>query len=209
MPSTRTTGDPGDKGAAATRAQIVKVADELFYHQGFEHTSFSAIADRVGISRGNFYYHFKTKDDILAAVIECRLAATRRMLAQWESESDSPAGRILRFVDIVVTNGQQIQAYGCPVGTLTAELAKLQHASREEAVGVFALFRDWLRSQFADLGLTHDADGLALHVLAASQGIATLSNAFRDPEFVQREVERLHDWLESRMSCRLARVDHR
>jgi TetR/AcrR family transcriptional repressor of nem operon len=196
MPSTTTTGDRADKGAA-TRAQIVKAADELFYHQGFEHTSFSAIAGAVGISRGNFYYHFKTKDDILAAVLDCRLDATRRMLEQWESESETPAGRIRRFIDIVLTNGPRIQDYGCPVGTLTAELAKLRHASREEAVGVFTLFRDWLRSQFVDLGRPHDADELALHVLSASQGIATLSNAFRDQEFVQREVEHLYDWLDS------------
>lgn len=193
MPST---SDRGDKGGA-TRAQIVKAADELFYRQGFAHTSFSAIADAVGISRGNFYYHFKTKDDILAAVIDCRLDAARRTLAQWESESDTPSGRIRRFIDIVLTNGPQIQDYGCPVGSLTTELAKLRHVSREEAVGVFTLFRDWLRSQFTDLGREHDADELAMHVLAASQGIATLSNAFRDHEFVQREVARLHDWLDS------------
>lgn len=206
MPSTTTTIDRGDKGAA-TRAQIVKAADELFYHQGFEHTSFSAIADAVGISRGNFYYHFKTKDDILAAVIDCRLDATRRMLAQWESESDTTAGRIRRFIDLLLTNGPQIQDYGCPVGTLTTELAKLQHASREEAVGVFTLFRDWLRAQFADLGREHDADELTLHVLSASQGIATLSNAFRDEEFVQREVEHLHDWLDTCVSSRPAPID--
>jgi TetR/AcrR family transcriptional repressor of nem operon len=206
MLTTRSTSDHGDKGAA-TRIQIVKAAYELFYHHGFEHTSFSAIADAVGISRGNFYYHFKTKDDILAAVINCRLDATRRMLTQWESESDTPAERIRRFIDIVLSNGPQIQDYGCPVGTLTTELAKLQHASREEAVGVFTLFRDWLRSQFVELGRMHDADELSLHVLAASQGIATLSNAFRDPEFVQREVERLHDWLDSCVSPQPAHVD--
>jgi AcrR family transcriptional regulator len=196
MPRTRTTSNRAETGAA-TRGQIVKAADELFYHQGFEHTSFSAIADAVGISRGNFYYHFKTKDDILAAVIGCRLDATRRMLAQWESESDTPQGRIRHFIDVVRTNGPQIQDYGCPVGTLTTELAKLQHASREDAVGVFTLFRNWLCSQFIDLGREHDADELSLHVLSASQGIATLSNAFQDQEFVQREVEHLYDWLDS------------
>jgi TetR/AcrR family transcriptional regulator, transcriptional repressor for nem operon len=193
--------DRADKGAA-TRAQIVQAADALFYHQGFEHTSFSAIADAVGISRGNFYYHFKTKDDILAAVIRCRLDATRRVLEQWESEAESPTGRIRRFIDVLLTNGPQIQDYGCPVGTLTAELAKLQHVSREEAVGVFTLFREWLRSQFVDLGHGPEADDLALHVLSASQGIAALANAFRDQQFVQREVEHLYDWLDCCESSR-------
>ena len=67
----------------ATRDQIVEAADRLFYRQGYEHTSFSDIADVVRISRGNFYYHFKTKDEILDAVIEARLADTRAMLDQW------------------------------------------------------------------------------------------------------------------------------
>ncbi len=200
MPGTTTTSDRIDKGPTA-RAQIVKAADELFYRQGFEHTSFSAIAVAIGISRGNFYYHFKTKDDILAAVIDRRLDATGRLLAQWESEVDTPSGRIRRFIDIVIANGAQIQNYGCPVGTLATELAKLNHPSREEAVGLFTLFRDWLRAQFVELGRLRNADELALHVLAASQGIATLSNAFRDPQFVQREVQHLHDWLDSCMSA--------
>ena len=43
----------------STREQIVLAADQLFYEQGFEHTSFADIADAVKLSRGNFYYHFK------------------------------------------------------------------------------------------------------------------------------------------------------
>lgn len=51
-----------------TREQIVESADRLFYQQGYENTSFADIAQAVHISRGNFYYHFKSKDQILDAV---------------------------------------------------------------------------------------------------------------------------------------------
>ncbi|HSX63230.1 MAG TPA: helix-turn-helix domain-containing protein, partial [Pseudoxanthomonas sp.] len=51
----------------ATRDHIVEAADQLFYQQGYERTSFSDIAEAVQISRGNFYYHFKSKDEILDA----------------------------------------------------------------------------------------------------------------------------------------------
>ena len=47
-----------------THAQIVEAADRLFYRQGYEHTSFSDIAGVVQISRGNFYHHFKSKDEM-------------------------------------------------------------------------------------------------------------------------------------------------
>ena len=67
-----------------TRDHIVEAADRLFYRHGFEHTSFSNIADAVRISRGNFYYHFKSKDEILDAVIRQRLAGTEAMLQLWD-----------------------------------------------------------------------------------------------------------------------------
>ncbi len=178
-----------------TREQIVEAADRLFYRQGYEHTSFADIAGVVQISRGNFYYHFKTKDEILDAVIDARLAKTRQMLERWEIEGDSPEDRIRSFIHILVANRADIKRYGCPVGTLCAELAKLNHSAQGEAKALFTLFRTWLSRQFAALGRKADADSLALHLLARSQGVATLANAFHDEKFIRQEVEEMCDWL--------------
>ncbi|WP_451988105.1 TetR/AcrR family transcriptional regulator [Azospirillum endophyticum] len=184
-------------GAASTRQRIVEAADRLFYEQGFEATSFADIAAAVRLSRGNFYYHFKTKDEILDAVVALRLANTGRMLASWEAGTDDPAERIRSFIDILVGNRAKIMLYGCPVGTLCNELSKLDHAAKEDAARLFTLFRDWLARQFAALGREADADALALHVLMRSQGVATLATAFRDDAFLQREVEDMGVWLEA------------
>lgn len=181
----------------SNRDRIVEAADQLFYRQGYEHTSFSDIAEAVQLSRGNFYYHFKTKDQILDAVIELRLANTRRLLQQWESAGEEPADRIRSFIHILIANKAKIKLYGCPVGTLCTELSKLNHASRAEANKLFSLFRAWLRRQFKQLGCSADADKLAMHLLARSQGIATLASAFHDEKFIRREVEQMCDWLDS------------
>jgi TetR/AcrR family transcriptional repressor of nem operon len=186
-------------GAKTTRDHIVEAADRLFYRRGYEHTSFSDIADVVKISRGNFYFHFKSKDEILAAVINLRLTDTRRLLEQWESEGKEPAERIRSFIRILIANRADIKRYGCPVGTLCAELAKLDHGSRGEANELLTLFRTWLRNQFASLGCEEDADTLAMHLLARSQGVAALANAFHDETFIRREVQQMYDWLSSHM----------
>jgi TetR/AcrR family transcriptional regulator, transcriptional repressor for nem operon len=180
-----------------THEHIIEAADRLFYQQGYEHTSFSDIANVVGISRGNFYHHFESKDEILDAVIEARLADTRRMLARWESEGKHPADRIRSFIRILIANRADIQRYGCPVGTLCAELAKLRHASRGDASGLFELFRDWLTRQFTLLGREADAEVLAMHLLARSQGVAVLASAFHDERFIQQEVAQMDEWLRS------------
>jgi AcrR family transcriptional regulator len=180
---------------SSARSRIVEVADQLFYERGFEATSFADIAALAGLSRGNFYYHFKSKDEILAAVIALRMDRTRDMLTLWESETPDPARRLLAFANILITNRVKIMAHGCPVGTLCAELAKLEHGAQDEVAAIFTLFRDWLTCQFAGLGHGEHADALAMHMLMRSQGVANLATAFRDEAFIVREVDALAAWL--------------
>ncbi len=178
------------------RDQIIKAADNLFYQNGFEHTSFAHIADVVGISRGNFYYHFKTKDEILDSVIQLRLSNTQAMLKQWALSGETPADRIRSFINILIMNRANIKRFGCPVGTLTTELTKLNHAAQDDANQIFTLFKTWLRRQFKQLGYKSEANNLAMHLLARSQGIATLASAFQDEKFIKQEVKCLNEWLD-------------
>lgn len=184
------------KSQNATRARIIEQADQLFYQQGFEHTSFANIAEAVSISRGNFYHHFKSKDAILDEVIVKRLNDTRTMLTQWEQEASSPVERIRCFILILRRNRHKIQQYGCPVGTLNAELGKLGHTAQPQARALFTLFREWLAAQFRAMGRVDQADELAMHVLAFSQGVAALDQSFQDERFVENEIERMSLWLD-------------
>ena len=189
----------------STRELIVRTADELFYQRGFEKTSFADIAGVVGISRGNFYHHFKAKDEILAEVISLRAAQTQAMLDQWTRHADSAADRLRCFAGMLVENRKDIQRYGCPVGTLCTELAKRGHPSQGDAGMLFGQFRGWLREQFIALGHQADADALAMHLLARSQGIATLANAFHDEDFIRREVALISAWIDELAAIRRPR----
>lgn len=181
-----------------THDRIIGAADQLFYQRGYEHSSFADIAESVKISRGNFYHHFKSKDEILKAVIVRRLENTQRMLDQWEEQGDKPEDRILCYIRILFTNADKIRRYGCPVGTLVTELTKLSHPSKAQANKIFTLFRAWLNRQFSLLGFpSGESDELAMNVLAWSQGVATLFNAFHDKKLVEREVLHKEDWLKS------------
>lgn len=183
--------------STATRDAIIEAADRLFYQQGYERTSFADVAGAVGISRGNFYHHFKTKDDILDAVIDYRLTGTRALLDGWETAGSNAANRIKSFIGILVVNRADIRRYGCPVGTLCSELAKLGHPAQAGAAELFGLFRVWLARRPVELGRTADADALAMHLLGRSQGVATLASAFGDERFIRREVEELCAWVDA------------
>ena len=182
---------------SSTRSQIIEKADTLFYQGGFDATSFADIAAGVGISRGNFYHHFKTKDEILDAVIDRRMVVAAATLENWRVESDDPRDRIASFIHIVIVNQTDIMAFGCPVGTLCSELAKLDHVAKRRAADILALYRDWLTTQFRMLGHGGRAEEMALHVLGWSQGVAVLATAFNDEALIRREVDGIMAWLDA------------
>ncbi len=179
----------------ATRDRIISMADDLFYQHGYDHTTFADIATAVGLSRGNFYHHFKSKDEILLAVIALRRDKTLVMLQQWSEQGQQPQARLASFIDMMQMNSTRISRNGCPVGSLCSELAKLEHPALPNASQLVVLFRDWLALQFTELGLAAQAQALAMHLLARSQGIATLAHALQDEAFIHTEVSQLHQWL--------------
>jgi AcrR family transcriptional regulator len=65
-----------------TRAAIQAVALELFTEQGYEATSLREIAERLGVTKAALYYHFKTKEDIVASLLEDRVDAMVE-LVEW------------------------------------------------------------------------------------------------------------------------------
>lgn len=180
---------------APKRLEIINAADLLFYRKGYEKTSFADIAAVVNISRGNFYHHFKAKDEILAEVIDLRLERTRKILLKWETQNSDPEHRIRCFIRILINNQSKIMDSGCPVGTLTTELNKLEHVAKGAASQIFNLFRDWLSTQFILMGHKKNSLQYAMHVLALSQGVATLAQAYKDKKFIQREVDSMCAWL--------------
>ncbi|WP_394139908.1 TetR/AcrR family transcriptional regulator [Cytobacillus oceanisediminis] len=58
------------KKAEERRNEILDAADELFGQKGFDGTTTKDILDKVGIARGTLYYHFKSKEDLMDALIE-------------------------------------------------------------------------------------------------------------------------------------------
>lgn len=186
----------GTKGSA-NRQRIVDAADSLFYSRGYNQTSFSDISDQTGIPRGNFYYYFKTKEDILTAVVESRVSEFSQLLEECNSISSDPRERLLALVNLPLKNEAQVLQYGCPIGSLSTELSKEQdhEVSTARMTAVFDVLRDWCIEQFSALGLEDRAGDYALDMLARMQGIILIANVYNDREFLHRSVGELTDWI--------------
>jgi AcrR family transcriptional regulator len=110
--------------AANTRLTILQKAFELIYSKGYQTTSIDDIIATTQVTKGAFYYHFKTKDEMGVAIIEEILRPT--MLESFIKPVENSANPIEDFYNMIsylLLDDPFLQVkYGCPVGNLTQEM---------------------------------------------------------------------------------------
>ncbi|MEU3980898.1 helix-turn-helix domain-containing protein [Streptomyces sp. NPDC026672] len=84
--------------AERTRRAVVETARALFVERGFDATSLQLIADTMGVTKANVYYYFRTKSELLEAVLAPSVAALEALLDGAEAVDD-PGARLGLLVD--------------------------------------------------------------------------------------------------------------
>jgi TetR/AcrR family transcriptional regulator, transcriptional repressor for nem operon len=177
------------------RERLIAAACETVYQQGIEKTTLADIAAAAGIPLGNVYYYFKTKNDIVQAVIDFHAREARAMLKALDDEYENPRDRLKVLFGALGERSDLISRYGCPHGSLCLELDK-RADSPTIAAGLMRVPVDWAQQQFLAMGRP-DARDLAIQVIARYQGTALLTSTFRDPDLMAREAARVTEWIDS------------
>jgi AcrR family transcriptional regulator len=178
------------------RQRLVAAAGQLLHQQGVEKTTLADIARAADVPVGNVYYYFKTKDDIVAAVIDAHVQQAKAALASIDSSHRSPKSRLKALVSEYARQSEVIALHGCPHGSLCSELDKRPASSDFALAELMRVPLEWAEGQFRALG-RRDAHDLAVSLLAAYQGSALLANTFRDPDILAREARRLSRWIDT------------
>src|SRR6516162_5610190 len=150
------------------RERLIAAACQVMYAQGVEKTTLADIAAAAGVPLGNVYYYFKTKNDLLQAVIETHLHEIGATLAAIEASHATPKERLKALFGALAEQSDLIARYGCPHGSLCQELGK----RADGAPAAAELMREpveWAERQFAAMGRS-DARDLAIQVIARYQG---------------------------------------
>src|ERR1041385_2769739 len=127
----------------SSREKILDVSLELFYRNGYQATSVDDIIALAKVSKSNFYYHFKSKEDLGLLVLNQRREDLMRSLDCMLGDCDEcPKVRLLRFVDHLVDSQEaEMKKGGCPFGNLVAEMADHSERFRCYLVEVFEIGR--------------------------------------------------------------------
>jgi TetR/AcrR family transcriptional regulator, transcriptional repressor for nem operon len=183
------------------RERLVAAATQMLYEHGVEKTTLADIAAAADVPLGNVYYYFKTKDALVAAVIETYGQAYDVMSAELDQQP-TPQARLKALIQAWVGNRELLASHGCPVGTLTCELDKRTDSLRAQAATVLAQLVGWAQRQFEAMRRP-DARELAVALVAAYEGIALLANTLEDPGLVTAEGRRLERWIDD-LACAAA-----
>lgn len=103
------------KEAEERRNEILDAADELFGQKGFDGTSTNDILEKVRIARGTLYYHFKSKEDIMDALIERYnvrlLSAAQEIAADKNIPVNERITRVVMALNISGGGGKEIMEH--------------------------------------------------------------------------------------------------
>lgn len=112
-------------GRTAGAQRVLDVALDLFSEHGFAGTSLQDIADRLGVTKAAVYYHFRSKDDLLLALVEPAIDELMAMAAEADSDLRSRRGRgveLARYVDYLLRH-RRVAAF------LTRDASAMGHAT--------------------------------------------------------------------------------
>ena len=185
---------------AATRDQILNAASRLIHVQGYQSTSLDDVLRESGVGKGNFYYYFKSKEDLGYAIIDrIRRAFIERGLEPAFADADAdPVGQLHAFFDRVLDSQRQRNCVGgCAMGNLASELSDVHEGFRQQLAGIFDVYRDHLaetirRGQRTGR-LRPDADAVrvAQFLVGGLEGAILLGKVTRDITVIERCVEEL------------------
>ena len=131
------------KKAEATRLMILQKAFELIYAKGYQATSVDEILATTQVTKGAFYYHFKTKDEMGLAMVKEILQPTliNSTLHAFLKEQH-PLDAIYNLMDeLLLKDGFLKMEYGCPASNLIQEMASW-HPSFNNALNT--LMEQWV-----------------------------------------------------------------
>jgi AcrR family transcriptional regulator len=180
---------------------LIESAIELFWRNGYSQTSLADVMDRAEVNSGSLYYFFKSKENLLLAVLERykQMLGPVLLAPVWEKERD-PIRRIFgllaRYREAVLGTGC---TYGCPIGRLALEIdPELREVHRRIAEN----FEAWSRAiekclEEARDRLPRNLDLVALSrfVLTVMEGGVMQSRAYRSVEPFDQAVRQLGDYF--------------
>ncbi len=169
-----------------TRDRIVSAASALFYAEGIRAVSVDAVAEKAGVTKKTLYYHFASKDELVAAYLAGRDQPNLDTFARWYSTADGDvADRTAAIFSRLAKAARRSDWRGCGFLRTSAELANMPgHPAMVIGRAHKKKFEAWLASGFTDEGLA-EPEALARQIVVLLDGAFSTMLLHRDAGYIE------------------------
>lgn len=187
----------------STREQIVDAASRLVHVRGFNNTSVDEILRESGVGKGNFYYYFRSKDELGFAVLERGLERiSTELIEKSFNPAKDPWQQILDFLDCLVERARKQECTGgCLLGNLAVEMSDIHEEFRRRLNTAFDRLRTRIEGTLAQAKrqgtLRSDADmpRLAHFIVAGFEGAFMMGKLHKNPNVMAGVVQEVKEHL--------------
>lgn len=173
-----------------TRDRIIEAASRLFYSEGIRAVSVDAVAAKAGVTKKTLYYHFRSKDDLVAGYLASRDQPNLTLFAKWYDEArGGAADRTAAMFHQVGRSARHPKWRGCGFLRTAAELANMPgHPARRIGAAHKKKFEAWLAERYAESGQANPKK-LARGVVLLMEGAFATMLIHRAPAYADAAAE--------------------
>ena len=199
---------PVPRDGTATRTRILDAAQRLVLEQGFAGTSVDDVIVAAETTKGGFFHHFASKQELARVLVERYVEDDLRLLDDLfdraERLSRDPLQQLLLFVALQEEAADQLASEqpGCLYASFCYERDLVDEATRNLIADAVIAWRTRTRAKLDEVvalyppRLPVDLDALADEGLAVFEGAYVLSRALDEPQLLRGQLRHFHTYLE-------------
>ncbi len=196
------------RDGTATRNKIMDVAQEMVLDVGLAGTSVEKVIDRAGVTKGTFFYHFKTKHDLAAALIERYADQDEHHFAdamrKAEQLARDPLQQLLIFVGLFIEMTEQLEEPfpGCLYASYCYQSGAISAQSMAQVERMMHFWRDRLTVKVEAVAADYppripvENHQVADHLLTTFEGAFILSKVMKEPKLASEQLVQCRNYLE-------------
>ncbi|MBS7696788.1 MULTISPECIES: TetR/AcrR family transcriptional regulator [unclassified Chelatococcus] len=170
-----------------TRERIIDAAAKLFHAEGVRAVSVDAVAEKAAVTKRTLYYHFRSKDDLIAAYLEIRDQPNLVIFKRWFAEAD---GDVAQKVEGIFRNLARSARHpkwkGCGFLRTSVELVNLPgHPALAIGRAHKKRVEDWFCATLVAEGIGEQARPLARQIILLLDGAFSVVLLHRDPSYME------------------------
>jgi TetR/AcrR family transcriptional regulator, transcriptional repressor for nem operon len=195
---------PRPRDGRSTRAAVITAAMRLIHVHGYNAMALDDVLRESGVGKGNFYYHFKSKEDLGHAILDQIVDGfLERTLAPCFADPDgAPFGQIRCFLDRVLEAQRERNCVGgCVIGNLASELSDVHEGFRTRLATLFTAWQARLAAALesarrrGELVPGSDPETMARFVVASLEGAILLAKVSKDIRMMEQCMGELKRYL--------------